>query len=408
MHKLKFTNLVNLTIKNIFRRKVRSTLTILSVIIGIAAVISLILLSDGLFNAIEGQFDVLGSNTIFVFPVHFQEGNPVEIVSRLSVEDKLTLKDVEALRKIKNVKEVYSFTYKTSEFEYKYETQYALTVVAPADECDGLFEIMQLDFSSGEGFNGKTGKKVIIGSYFANDLFDHKISVGNNVKLNNIDFKVIGILEPVGNVDDDSTVYITKETADKVLVLDSEVTQIIAKSAGDADVSDVKDDIVDRLEKTHSEDAFMVYTSLQMLEMIQQILMVLKIILISIALISLVVGSIGVMNSIFTSVLERIGEIGILKSIGAKIYDIVFLFVLESVILSIIGGLIGLVLGIGIAKLVELYIISLNFDMLHIIVNANIIILAIFISILVGFIAGILPAISAARLKPVDALRKNI
>jgi putative ABC transport system permease protein len=408
MHKLKFVNLVNLTIKNIFRRKVRSILTILSVIIGIAAVIALVLLSEGLFNAVQNQFDLLGSNTIFIFPTIFSSGPPQQINSRISSSDQLTYKDVDLIKKIKDVKEVYSFTYNVCEFEFKNEKQYALTIIAPNEDLDGFFDIMQLDLSSGESLKGTTSRKIIIGSYFADGVFEHKIKTGNRIKLNGIDFKVVGVLEAVGNIEDDSQVYITKETAKNIIDLDIEVRQILAKTRNDANITQVKEEIEDVLEKEHSEGAFMVFTSAQILEMVQTILGVLSFILISIAVISLVVGSIGVMNSVFTSVLERIGEIGVLKSIGAKIFDIVFLFVLESVLLSIVGGFIGLGFGIGIAKFVEWYAVSQNFEMLQIVINLKIIIYAVVISIVVGFISGILPALSAAKLKPVDALRKNI
>jgi putative ABC transport system permease protein len=144
-----------------------------------------------------------------------------------------------------------------------------------------------------------------------------------------------------------------------------------------------------------------------MIEMFQRILNILKTILISIASISVIVASIGIMNSIYTSVLERIKEIGVLKSIGAKLSDIVFLFVSESIILSLVGGFIGLGFGYGIAKFVEIYLISQNFNILHIVVSEYEIILTFVLSLVIGFISGILPAKKASKLKPVDALRNN-
>jgi putative ABC transport system permease protein len=405
----KFKDLLKLTVKNIFRRKVRSILTMLSIIIGIGAVMALILLTNGLLNGVEAQFETMGSNTILITPSFFVSGGatPNENSTRLSDEDALRIKDTDDLKKISDLEEVYYFSYKTAEVEYKNKKEYTLTMMTDSDDIDGLLKVMDIGFEEGNGFNKRTGRKVIVGNYFAKELFDKEINIGNTIKINGEEFKVIAILEPVGNIEEDKSIYISRKEGEKIFNIDDKVNQIVTKSADDKDVDKVKEEIEDVLEKNHNEDAFIVITAKQMIEMFQRILNILKTILISIASISVIVASIGIMNSIYTSVLERIKEIGVLKSIGAKLSDIVFLFVSESIILSLVGGFIGLGFGYGIAKFVEIYLISQNFDILHIVVSEYEIILTFVLSLVIGFISGILPAKKASKLKPVDALRNN-
>ncbi len=403
MNNEKFKHLINLTIKNIFRRRLRSILTIISVMIGIAAIIALVLVSDGLFNAIEGQFTSMGTNSIFIFGQNMQ--GPSTGNSRLADDIQLNMRDVKNIDRIPEVKLVSGISFRITKFEFKAEEAYPMVVIAKEDIADDTFNAFNMNIAEGTSIQGKKGHNIVIGPYIAEKMFNSKIKIGNKVKLEGIDFKVIGILEAMGNSDDDSQMYITREIAKEIYDIGDNLEQIIIKTKEDANVLSVKEKIEDVLEKDHEEDSFMVITANQILELIKGILNTLKIILIAIAAISIVVGSIGIMNSIYTSVIERTKEIGILKAIGAKANDIYILFISESVILSLVGGVLGLILGALIAKGVEWYAISQSYDILTIIISWQAVFLAIGLALVIGVISGLLPSKKATRMKVVDALK---
>lgn len=405
MHASKYKQLFNLTIKSILRRKLRSILTILSVVIGIASVIALILLSDGLINTVNDQFNQMGGNVIMVLTGNIR--NPMQS-SRLSKEDMLTLKDVEKFERIADVKNVYAMNFLNGKVQYKNEDQFAYIATLPLEKMDSAFEFFSVNLSEGHFFNNKEGNNAVIGNYTANEMFERKIKVGNRIKINDVEFKVIGILEPIGNEADDKIIYITRKAADAVFNFEDYVNYIMIETEDGADNEAVVSRLDKELKRTRDEDTYMLISAEDVLDLITRVLTLIKVILTTIAGISIVVGSLGIINSVYTSVLERTKEIGVLKSIGAKISDITFIFVLESVLLSLVGGIIGFVLGIAIAKGVSLYVISAGFDMFTIVVTKEIAIMAFLLSVIVGVIAGLFPARSAAKLNPVTALRGSM
>lgn len=395
--------LTKLTLKNIVRRTLRSYLTILSVVIGIASVVALVLLSDGLFNAMNDQFSKWGSNTAFVMPTNFNQ-DP-RTVGRVSQDVSLTMNDVDLISELPEIDKIVPFIIFSAKVTYKNDDAYVQCMAAPADKVDDAFDLYSMNIAEGKSFDGKEGHYAVIGPYIANDLFDGKIKPGNTIKINDTDFKVVGILEPIGNIDDDSSVYISIKVAKEIGGFGDVINYISIKTKQGTDINVVQEKIKKKMKINHEEDTFTVITSEQMLDMVKRILSIMKVILVSIACISIVVGGIGIANSVYTSVMERIKEIGILKSIGAKISDIIFVFVSESVILSVIGGIIGLFLGIGIAKLVEWYAKSQSYDIFSIVVTPQIVLLALGLAVVVGIIAGLFPAYKAAKKKPVDALK---
>ena len=406
MSSSKYNKLFKLTIKNIFRRKLRSILTILSVIIGIASVIALVLLSDGLLNTVNEQFDKMGGRAIFVLAGNFQ-GNPFES-GRLSKENMLNIKDSENIEKIPSVENVFAMNFLTAQITYRNQDEFAYLATLPVEKMDDAFDFFDVSVSEGKTFNGKEGNNAIIGDYIAKKMFDREIKTGNKIKINNMDFRVLGILEPIGNEADDSTIYITRKAGDDLLNYEDSVNYIMVKTKADTDNKDTVKRIERLLTKTREEENFMIISADDFLELITRLLTLIKVILATIASISVVVGSLGVINSVYTSVLERTREIGVLKSIGAKINDITFIFVLESLLLSLAGGVIGFGLGVAIAKGVSLYAASAGFDMFTISITVEIVLLALILSVIVGIVAGLFPARSAAKLNPVNALRGSM
>jgi putative ABC transport system permease protein len=406
MSSSKYNKLFKLTIKNIFRRKLRSILTILSVIIGIASVIALVLLSDGLLNTVNEQFDKMGGRVIIVLAGNFQ-GNPFES-GRLSKENMLNIKDSENIEKIPAVENVFAMNFLNAQITYRNQDEFAYLATLPVEKMDDAFDFFDVSVSEGKTFNGKEGNNAVIGDYIAKKMFDREIKTGNKIKINDMDFRVLGILEPIGNEADDSTIYITRKAGDDLLNYEDSVNYIMVRTKADTDNKDTVKRIERLLTKTREEENFMIISADDFLELITRLLTLIKVILATIASISVVVGSLGVINSVYTSVLERTREIGVLKSIGAKINDITFIFVLESLLLSLAGGVIGFGLGVGIAKGVSLYAASAGFDMFTISITVEIVLLALILSVIVGIVAGLFPARSAAKLNPVNALRGSM
>lgn len=407
MNTEKYKHLIDLTFKNILRRRLRSILTIIAVVIGIATIVALFLISDGLLNYVEDVFMTMGINTIFIFPVSFQ-GGPNQTISRVSEDIKITESDLRLIEKIPEIDYAIGFSFRTAKYEYKGEESYQFVIMVDPKLADKTFEIMDVGIREGKSLQGREGAEIVIGSYFADKLFKEPIKVGQKIKIQDKDFKVIGILETVGNMQDDSQSYITINSGKELFDTGDTLDQIYASVKPEYDPLVVQKEIEKRLEKKHGKNKFFIITAKQVLTMIKTVLGLLQTILVSIGLISIVVGSIGIMNSIYTSVIERTREIGILKSLGAKKEDIYFIFTFESLVLSLIGGIIGLGLGIGIAKFVEYYAASQAFITLNIIITWQVIALALGVSIIVGIAAGLLPSKSAAKMNVVDALRKTI
>jgi len=270
-----------------------------------------------------------------------------------------------------------------------------------------MLEFMSVKLDKGKTFNNREGNFAVIGPYAAKEIFKREIKIGDSIKLNNVNFKVIGILEPVGNQQDDSSVYVSRKAGQIIDNYGDNVNYMILKSKKDADGNLVAKKAEKVLGRTRKEDTFLVITAESFLGLIKRVLDIMKSILIAIAGISLVVASLGIINSVYTSVLERTREIGVLKSIGAKVTDITFIFVFESIVLTLVGGFIGFLAGLGIAKLVILYAATKGFTMLTITITPELILGTFLLSLTVGIISGFFPARAAAKLNIVDALRQQ-
>ncbi len=236
------------------------------------------------------------------------------------------------------------------------------------------------------------------------------LQIGSTIEIEGVDFKVIGILKKIGNPIDDGSLYMAKETLREILNVGDEESQILVKTAPGFEPAEVADTIERKLRKSRGEkedqETFIVQTSEQLLNTFQSIFAVVQGVLVGIAAISLLVGGIGIMNTMYTSVLERTKEIGTMKAIGAKNSHVLLLFLLESGLLGLVGGLIGIGIGASLAKgveaIAEVYIGS---PLLQASLSPTLIGGALAFSFTIGTLSGILPALQASKLKPADALR---
>ncbi|MBS3114919.1 FtsX-like permease family protein, partial [Candidatus Woesearchaeota archaeon] len=241
--------------------------------------------------------------------------------------------------------------------------------------------------------------------------FGKAINVGSSVKINGETFEIIGILKKMGGPDDSSIIM----TLDDLRQLSGEekiVSMIFIKAKAGTNVTGVAERIEDKLKdyrnekKSEEPKTFAVSTSEQILQAFSNVFGIVNAVLVGIAAISLLVGGVGIMNTMYTAVLERTREIGTLKAIGAKNSDVLLLFLFESGLLGLVGGAIGIALGFGIGKGAE-YIAAaaLGTGLLKASFSITLVAGALFFSFTIGALSGVMPAIQASRLKPVDALR---
>ncbi|MFH1722146.1 MAG: ABC transporter permease [Candidatus Altiarchaeota archaeon] len=390
-------------IEGLVHKGIRSLLTMTGIFIGIAAVVSLISLGQGLEDAINSQFAQVGSDVIFI--------SPGESMFDVGTSSKLTDKDVEVVERVKGMDLVVPLAMKIAKVEYGNEIIYTYIAGVPTDENIELLKTMEFfKIYEGRWIKQNDRYKANLGYRFTvGDVFDKPVKTRDRVKIDGTTFEVVGSMESVGNSQDDQNVYIPLDAALDLFDIDNYMV-IYARGKPGIDFSNLAEDIKKDLRKSRDvkegEEDFSVETSESLMETMGTILDIIQWILIGVSMISLVVGGVGIMNTMYTSVLERTREIGVMKAIGARNNDILTIFLVEAGVLGMIGGIIGCVIGITMSKSVELAIAaSGNPGLLQAHISAQLILGALAFSFIVGCISGVLPARHAAKLKPVDALR---
>ncbi|MDP1695878.1 MAG: ABC transporter permease [archaeon] len=394
--------------ESIKKRKLRSYLTMVGIFIGIAAVISLISLGEGLQVAIEQQFKAVGTDKIIISPGS-GIGPPGSAVVKLNEHDE---KIVERAR---GVLSVVGISFSFIDINFKNEVKYSSVLGFPLDS-DKLALAMETsnNMKIAEGRmikNGDTGK-VVIGYRLAQDelIFKNGIELRDSISISGMNFKVIGIVEKIGNPGDDSIVYISIEDMRKISGEEDTYDYIYAKVEPNIDVNavaerieeDMRDDRV--LEK--GEEDFGVQTFESLMNTFNNIFSIVQWVIVGIAGISLLVGGIGIMNTMYMSIMERTREIGVMKAIGAKNSHIMQIFLIESGIYGLVGGAIGILIGAGIGKGVEfIATYALGTNLLQAQISPFLVVGALTFSFVVGLISGVAPAYQASKMNPVDALR---
>lgn len=396
-----------LALGNLKHRGLRSWLTILGIFIGIAAVVALISLGQGLEKGIERQFEVLGKDKIMVEPKGMGPPGSTTVGSLI-----LTSKDLEIIENIGGVEWAMGYLMRVGQMKFKGESQIGYMVGVDPDDFEESLKLQGVGFLEGKiPKDSKT--KVAVGYNLAVDdkVWKRGVKIGDKIEIEGQEFKVEGILEKIGDSKDNMIIF-DKETLKNLLNVEDEESEIIVKVENVEEVEDIAEEIKTKLRKFRKEkegqETFIVSTLEQLIDSFKEILGIVQAVLVGIAVISLFVGGIGIMNTMYTSVLERTKEIGVMKAIGAKNSDVLSIFLIESGFLGLVGGIIGAIFGVGIAKTVE-YISegALGARVLQAEISLSLIVGALLFSFLVGTLSGILPAMRAAKLKPVDALRQE-
>ena len=391
-------------------RKTRTLLTMIGIFIGIAAVVSLISLGQGLEKAITEQFSEVGVDKLTIQAAETGFGPPGSTALKNLNED-----DFNAIEKTKGIKVAAKRYIRGVEVEFKDKISYIIISSLPNDKeaRDLVVNAINLDVVEGRLLKPSDGYKVLVGNNFHElERFPKKINVGDKLKINGYEFEVVGVLDKLGNPQFNEIFLINEDVLEEVLDIKEGESDIIVAQVDNVDnIDKISEDVKKALRKSRDvekgKEDFSVQTPQQAIESYVAILDIVQVILIGIAAISLIVGGIGIMNTMYTAVLERTREIGVMKSIGAKNSDILSIFLIESGILGLVGGGIGVVLGISFSKLVEVGAgIGLGPGILLADISFKLIFGALAFSFLIGTLSGILPAKQAAELQPVDALRQ--
>ncbi|MFC1801203.1 ABC transporter permease [Nanoarchaeota archaeon] len=398
---------IGFSLKSFKVRKTRTFLTLLGIFIGIAAVISLISLGQGLERAITEQFEQLGTNKIIVTPAgSLFGGGPGEAASEMTTDD------LEVIRKVRGVKSAAEMNFKTAKVEFGDEAQYTFVIGMPTTgEFIQMFEeIGGWDIAEGRSLKEEDKFKATMGIMVREgDVFEKEVNIRDKLNINGYEFKVVGSHGRVGNPADDSQVYIPIEAFREIFDEPTKVDYVMLETVKGASIATVSESIKKRLrdfrEVEEGEEDFNVQTFEELLESFSVVFSIVQAVLIGIAAISLLVGGVGIMNTMYTSVLQRTNEIGLMKAIGAKNSDILAIFLIESGFLGLVGGVIGVLIGVGLSKLVEIAAAQAGLDILKAFFPWYLILGALAFSFLLGMIAGVSPARQASKLKPVEALR---
>ena len=395
--------------KNLRVRKTRSFLTVLGIFLGILTIFVLMSLSLGLREYVNEEFEKLGGDKFFIQPKG-QAGPPG--ASGSAVE--LTTKDAEVVEKILGIEEVAHFTVGNTKIEYKDQERYYLTLGVPTDDkkkFDLVFETFGLTADDGRLIKKSDKNKALVGyNYRHRSLFDKPVMAGDKIKLNDVEFEVAGVLSAVGNPADDQQIYVSIADFKELFNSGDRVDFIMAQVKDGSDINNIALETERKLRKFRDVDEktqdFDISTPEELLATFSVVLNGITGFLLIVSLISAVVGGIGIANTMYTSVLERKKEIGIMKAIGARNKDILGIFVVEAGILGLIGGLIGVGAGILIAKSIE-YVITIyvGANLLRASMNIWLIVGSLAFGFVVGILSGFLPSWQASKLKPVDALR---
>ncbi len=414
---MRIRNYLNIALRSLAVSKQRSFLTILGVLIGVAAVISVISLGEAQQAAQEEAFASLGSNLLYVMPAASRSGG---IGGQIGSGATLTLDDAEAIAsKASSIALVAPAIQVTSQVTAQGENM-ALTVVGvtPSYQNVNNFTLMDGNFITKQDYDRKA-RVAVLGSQASNNLFGGMNPVGQAIRINGRQFQVVGVLASKGGSFgmEDTMVIAPLSTVQSTIASQqissrsASVQLISVQTKSKEETGLAIEEITGILRQNHhlrenEDDDFSVISMESVSDIAGQMLGIMRIILTAIAGISLLVGGIGIMNIMLVSVTERTREIGLRKAMGAKRRDILAQFLIEAGALSLCGGAAGVILGWGIINAFSLAAQNAGF-LLTAVISGGTIALSVGISVAIGLISGIYPAIRAARLDPIEALRRE-
>ena len=437
---MKFTDILKLSLNGLTHRGLRSWLTILGIIVGVAAVIAMLSIGAGMSQSMESQMSNFGADVLTVsvgrtiatgpqsgFEGRFQPGQEGDRfgsqvqTSQTTTTDEPTLTDTDllAVSTADGVESVTGIISGRGTVQYLAQT---VTVSIEGVEPSAWNTMTTSSLASGRYLESGETTSVLVGNSIANGMFDYNLTIDSQIRIGSKTFTIVGILEESGTGSfggDDRTIVMTIQAAREIVTdLDNNAYSSIQVKVTDTNAID---QIIENVEQvlytsrmvTADTADFTVTSPTTMLETIQSTMATLTFFLTGIAAISLLVGAIGIANTMFMSVMERTRLIGILKSIGTRNSEIMKLFLAESGIIGLMGGLLGIFLGFIVVGIIS----SIGFNIMGMgrmgtntsvaIVTPELIVFALLFSTIIGIVSGLIPARKAANLQVVEAMRSE-
>lgn len=411
---MKLSDPIKIAYRSLTASKLRFALTVLGVVIGVAAVIMVMAIGASAQKLVLSQIENVGSNLVGILPGASEESGPpasaMGIVTTTFKND-----DLKALRERRNVPHLLALSGYVSG---------SATVESDTESFEASFQGVSPDMIEVENIAVQDGRffaqeeesdlsrVVVLGATRAKDLFPNRDPIGETITIKKNLFKVIGVLEERGSAafsNPDTMVYVPLETAQKILLGIDYLNFARGKVDTPENIERTMADITTTLREQHDleedeESDFSVRSTQAALGVLTTITDVLTYFLIAIASLSLLVGGIGIMNSMLISVSQRIREIGLRKAVGARPQHIIIQFLIESSFITLIGGCIGILFGVGIAYVAALIIPQFGYDW-QFLVPLSSVAIGFTVSLSIGMIFGLYPALKASHVSPMEALR---
>jgi len=404
---MKFINLIRLAIKALQRNKLRALLTMLGIIIGVASVITMMSIGEGSKQSINASLASMGSNMITIMPYSNESGGARMMGSSLKT---LTIKDVDALKKnAVNIAEISPLASSSGQ-SINGAANWPTSIQGVSPE---YLDIRKLSVKEGIIFSEQdvrsSAKVCLLGKTVVDNLFPNgEDPIGKIIRFGKIPFQVIGVLTPKGTSnfgqDQDDIIIAPYTTVQKRILSSIYFGQIYASATSEAASDAAVAEITSTLRETHrlrdaEDNDFQVRTQAELMTMMNSTSSMMTALLTAVASISLVIGGIGIMNIMYVSVTERTREIGLRMSIGARGIDILLQFLIEAIVISVTGGVIGVILGVSAALIVPA---SLNWPT---VISEFSIVISFLVCAITGIFFGYYPALKASKLDPIEALR---
>lgn len=377
------------------RDKVRTALTSLGIMIGVLSVVMLIALGLGLKNYIQQQFENLGANLVMILPGSgFSGGGPAGLAGGTEFDEK----DIRNIEKIDNLKYIVPVYFRS------------ITISSASEEKTGyamganeqIFQLMNVKTIAGELWTktdlGKRTKSAVLGYSIAEALYGKaEDALGKTIRIEAIRLKVVGVAKKTGDREQDNAAFLPYTTTFGSMNPKKTFWAIYLGIPEEKFVATVKEDVEKTLTRRYDKDKFSVTEQSEILSTVNQIFGIINLVLIAIGSISLIVGGVGIMNIMYATVTERTREVGIRRALGATKRNILLQFLTESTLLSLFGGIVGLLLAVAIVAIVR--------NWFPVAVNVFAVVLALGVSSGIGIFFGVFPAKKAADLSPMEAIR---
>jgi putative ABC transport system permease protein len=403
---MRLLEIFRIAFDSLLRQKMRSLLTMLGIIIGVGAVIAMVAIGQGAQTSVEAQISSLGTNVLMVFPGTTTRGG---IMAGAGTGTTLTEDDAQAAKE-----QCPAVAYVSPLLRSGGQVIYGNVnwgTVLQGGTVD-LLSIRDWQIASGEGFTDQdvraATKVCMIGQTIVQQLFDNADPIGQTIRIRNTPFKVLGTLKAKGQnsmgQDQDDLIIMPYTTLQKRLMGNTRSWGFLASAVTKSQIPEAQQQLTELLRSRHKlgpsdDNDFTIRNQTEIADAQTATTRIMTTLLASIASVSLIVGGIGIMNIMLVSVTERTREIGVRMSIGARKRDILTQFLMEALVLSLLGGLLGIALGVGGSGLISKIAGWPTF------ITANSILLAVFFSMLVGVFFGYYPARKASLLHPIEALR---